>query len=342
MENTTQLSTCSREGCHPNDKDGCIEGLAPQDCPNRHPFAVPQDAVEESSQPTADITPAGFVKVHNGEAYTSEEADIFLRRKKATVIALLGCPDSGKTTAAVMLYELLKRQRLSDLGFAGSNTIRGFQRRSFKSLIASGLQIPDTDRTSRGQPVQFLHLRICIEKTNNIFHDVILSDRTGEDFEACIAKPDLCASYPEIPRADWHVLLVDGNKLIKNETAGLHVSDVRKIFASLIKTPLKNLQIVLTKFDKVSASKNKETAVNRFNTLVADLTRRANDRFSISTYNLAARPTSNDDLTGFGLDQLVLQWFAPPGNIKPAKKYMPVLVDGSPYDMLLNTISYGG
>jgi hypothetical protein len=343
MDNSAQNSTCSRNGCHASDVDGCIDGLPPKECPNRHPFAVPQDTViEKFEQLQIDTVPAGLVRMHNGEAYTSEETDAFLRRKKATVVAFLGCPDSGKTTAAVMLYELLKRRRLQGLGFAGSNTIRGFQRRSFKSLITSGLQVPDTDRTSRNQPVQFLHLRICTDQSTHEMHEVILSDRTGEDFEACIAKPDLCASYPEIPRADWHVLLVDGRKLIQDDTAALHISNVRKIYSSLIKTPIKNLQIVLTKFDKVSSSDNKDTALNRFDTLVADLIRRACGKFQVTTHNLAARPTSDGDFTGFGLDEVVLQWFPERENSSFARKHIPILVQGSPYDMLLNTLNLRG
>lgn len=338
MEDDIQLATCPREGCHPDDDDGCIEGLALKDCPNRHPFVVPQDSVEEPSIFRAEVTPPGTVRVHNGEAYTTEEADIFLRRKNAVVIAFLGCPNTGKTTAAVMLYELLKRRRLPSLGFAGSNTIRGFQRRSFKSLLASGLRIPDTDRTSGNKPVQFLHLRVCTNSNQHAFHDMLLSDRTGEDFEACIAKPNLCASYPEIPRADWHVLLVDGKKLIKDDKAALHISEVRKIFASLVKTEIGNLQVVLTKFDKVSASVNKVIAVERFDALVADLKKRSKGLFAMTAHNLAARPSSDDALTGFGLDELVMAWFASDAKPVSVRKHIPILVDGAPYDMLLNTI----
>lgn len=338
MEDNIQLATCPREGCHPDDDDGCIEGLALKDCPNRHPFVVPQDPVDEPSIPRTEVAPPGTVRVHNGEAYTTEEVDIFLRRNNAIVVAFLGCPSTGKTTAAVMLYELLKRRRLPSLGFAGSNTIRGFQRRSFKSLLASGLRTPNTDRTSGNKPVQFLHLRVCINENPHAFHNLLLSDRTGEDFEACIAKPNLCASYPEIPRADWHVLLVDGLKLIQDDKAALHISEVRKIFASLIKTEIKNLQVVLTKFDKVSTSINKAIAIQRFDGLIVDLEKRIKGVFAMTTHKLAARPSNDDALTGFGLDELVMAWFACDAKPIVTRKYIPTLTNGAPYDMLLNTI----
>lgn len=328
---------CSREGCHPEDGSGCIDGIDESECPHRHAFTVPVD-IEDSTHGLKQVEPVslGTVRIHNGEALNTVEADAFLRKHKSTVVAFVGCPDAGKTTAAVMLYELLKRKRLDGLGFVGCNTIRGFQARSFKSLLASGLSEPDTERTRRSAPVAFLHLRVCRDPVKRIFSHVLLSDRTGEDFEACIGKPAICDTYPEISRADCHVLLVNGEKLISPDLAASHVGEVRRIFLALQRSPLKKMQLVLTKFDKVEKSENKEFAVDHFNAIFQEFQQRA--QFPIVSHMLAARPNKGEELLGHGLRDIVLEWFPSDMPTVPFRKILPKLSEGNAYDLLVNTL----
>lgn len=335
------LRPCSKPGCNPEQNGDCVEGLGASDCPHRHSFVVPDDS-EDTSTAEFDIKiPDGSFRVHNGDAFTTAEADEFLRKNCSIVVAFVGCPGAGKTTAAVMLYELLKRGRLPSLGFAGSRTIRGFQSRSYKSLLSSGLVEPVTDRTRGSAPVEFLHLLVTHGNNKRQYSNLLLADRTGEDFVNCISKPDLCGSYPEIPRADCHVLLVDGNKLVNDELAALHLAQVRRIFISLIRTPLKRLQIILTKYDKVISSQLSETVTQQFEDLLAEFVKRSKGKFVISSLNMAARPSAQSDdgdYLGLGVEEMVAGWF-PKSSFSPAfLKYIPKISSARPYDMLLNTI----
>lgn len=333
--------TCSREGCNPQLSKGCIEGFEVTECPHRHGFVVPDETTIEPEMEQVAKATMGTVRVSNGDAFTTPEADLFLRKSGALVIAILGCPDAGKTTAAVMLYELIKRARLGKFSFAGSRTIRGFQSRSFRSILSSGLDEPETERTHGSKPVEFLHLRVAIGESGNILSDVLLVDRTGEDFEACMKKPDLCATFPEIPRADCHVLLVDGKKLADDNLAALHLSEVLRIFLSLNRNPIRRLQLVLTKYDKVVNSKQRELAIQRFEGCRDDLRRRLQAGALFTSHYLAARPSmteNNEDLVGHGLEELIDVWFKQCVLNTAFRKRVPRLVDGCPFDMLLNTL----
>ena len=64
---------------------------------------------------------------------SAEEADAFLRMRRAQVIALVGGNDVGKTTLLASLYELAHRDMLRDCRFAGSETLRAFEARCFLS-----------------------------------------------------------------------------------------------------------------------------------------------------------------------------------------------------------------
>jgi hypothetical protein len=332
--------TCTREGCHPELGNGCIDGLEAHECPHRNGILIPDEPEIEQLTIQNAAASIGTIRVPNGDAFTRDEADIFLRKNGACVIAVIGCPDAGKTTAAVMLYELIKRGRLGPFSFAGSKTIRGFQSRSFHSIFSSGLSEPDTERTQGSKPVEFLHLRVSDGSGANFVSDLMIADRTGEDFERCMKQPSLCAKFPEIERADHHVLLVDGKKLVNDELAALHVNEVLRIFLSVIRVQITSLQLVMTKYDKVLNSSHQDLAVERFKELEVEIRKRCG-QISLSIHYLSARPSLSDDnehLLGKGLEELMSVWMGKSNISAVFKKTIPFLSDGRPSDLLLNSM----
>ena len=341
MSTSNPIFHCKREGCKPEDSGVCIDGLPLSDCPNRFMFKpVDEDMIEEVTSSTDSEEPLGRL-LHNGESLSVLEADAYLRRYGATVVAFIGCPEAGKTTAAVMLYELSKRRKLGAFGFAGSRTIRGFQQRAHKSLLASGRSIAETERTSVGTPVSFLHLRLQCAGESNSSMDLLLSDRSGEDFVQCLNTPNLCSEFPEIMRADCHVLLVDGEKLMDPDEASKQISKVRRLFISLSQCGALSasglVQVVLTKHDLVNCSDHKDATLQRFDDFVDNLKSRSGE-VRLTAHKLAARPSCCTNFNpGDGLGKLVDEWL--PQKVKTEfHLYIPKLSDGTAFDLLINTV----
>ena len=338
MSTGDQIFHCKREGCKPEESGVCIDGLPLSDCPNRFMFEpVDEDLIVEAASTNSE-EPLGRI-LHNGESFSVLEADEYLRRYGATVVAFIGCPNAGKTTAAVMLYELSKRRKLGAFGFVGSRTIRGFQRRAHKSLLASGRSVADTEHTSVGSPVSFLHLRLQSAGENDGFMDLLLSDRSGEDFVQCLDKPYLCSEFPEIMRADCHVILVDGAKLMNPGEAPRQIADVRRLFISLNQCgAIANsglVQVVLTKHDLISCSKHKDATLQRFDDFVKNLRGRISGNVMLTAHKLAARPSccTNFEL-GDGLGKLVSDWL--PKKLKTEYHLsIPTLSNGTAFDLLI-------
>lgn len=333
---------CKREGCIPEESGICIDGLPLSDCPNRFIFEPVDEELAAVNSSLMGYDEDHRIQLHNGEAFNIVEADILLRRHGVIVVAFIGYQYAGKTTAAIMLYELAKRRRLEPFGFAGSYTIRGFQERSHKSLVSSGRQVADTKRTSGSIPVSFLHLRLQKMGAQSESIELLLSDRSGEDFEQCLNTPGLCGTFPEVMRANYHVLLVDGEKLANPDTASKHIGEIRRLVLALNQcnalTASGLVQVVLTKHDLVCQSepKHKEDALQRFDIIIKELKKRLPEAVRVTEHKLAARPSSQFNL-GDGLTNLISEWF-PQSSEADYHLAIPKLTTGSAYDLLINTL----
>jgi hypothetical protein len=333
---------CKREGCIPEESGVCIDGLPLSDCPNCFVFEPVDEDLADVDSPLVESADISGIRHHNGEAFGTVEADLHLRRHGATVVAFIGCPDAGKTTAAIMMYELSKRRLLGPFGFASSYTIRGFQERVHTSLLASGRQIADTIRTSGGTPVSFLHLRLQKTEEQSEPIELLLSDRSGEDFEKCLNKPELCKTFPEVMRANCHVLLVDGAKLANPDVASKHIVHIRRLIIALNQGGALSasglVQVVLTKHDLVSQSEHREEALQRFDLIISDIKNRLAQTVRLTEHKLAARPLSCTEFNlGDGLVNLISEWI-PQKHTGEYRLVIPTLTAGTAYDLLINTI----
>lgn len=337
---------CKREGCMPEESGVCIDGLPLSDCPNRFVFEPVDENLAGVDSSLVESDDEHVIRLHNGEALQIDEANLHLRRHGAFVVAFIGCPETGKTTAAVMLYELSKRRRLEPFGFAGSFTIRGFQERAHMSLLSSGRRVADTKRTSGGTPVSFLHLRLQKTGEPSEAIELLLSDRSGENFEQCLKSPRVCETFPEVMRANCHVLLVDGEKLSNPDAASNHIGEIRRLVFALIQcgafAASGLVQIVLTKHDLVCQSEHREEALQRFDLIIEGLKKRLietglNETVRVTEHKLAARPSCPQFNLGDGLANLICDWF-PQQQETEYRLVMPSLMTGTAYDLLINTV----
>ncbi|MDR8402242.1 hypothetical protein NE850_38655 [Paraburkholderia sp. USG1] len=342
MTQLTETSAigCERDGCNPAES-GCIDGLPIAECPRR----IRIDPVEDTSEDVSEDLPSrGSGKlVHNGDAFTLTEADAFLRRYDARVIAFIGCPDVGKTTAAVMLYEMAKRRKLDGYKFAGSRTIRGFQERAHLALVSSGQTTPDTPRTPVSKPPAFLHLQLVRGSAQPAVCSVelLLADRTGEDFVRAIDKPSLILQYPEIERANCHVVLVDGKKLADMNEGPKHLGQVRRLIRALSENKAfvnsELLQIALTKHDEVLGSEDYAGAQERFELIVESAKDYLKEKVRVTAHRLAARPLTQDVQLGDGILPMLDEW-SPSNLTKSYQMVVPKPAVGRMYDRLNNLL----
>ena len=201
---------------------------------------------------------------------SAEEADAFLRMRRAQVIALVGGNDVGKTTLLASLYELAQRNLLRECWFAGSETLRAFEERCFLSRSASGRPEPDTERTSRQSKLKLLHIRFIVDAASV---DLVLSDRAGESYVTdMLDAPQTSLEMPELSRSDCMSLLVDGKELATPDRRQLQIARVRRLWMSLLQTGIVRerlaVQVVFTKLDILQGSPEKDAGLSAFAELV--------------------------------------------------------------------------
>ena len=253
-----------------------------------------------------------LIQLRGGGEMSTEEADAFLRMRRAQVIALVGGNDVGKTTLLASLYELAQQDLLRDCWFAGSETLRAFEARCFLSRAASGRLEPDTERTSRHSKLKLLHIRFIVDSASV---DLVLSDRAGESYVTdMLNAPRTSLEMPELSRSDCMSLLVDGKELATPDRRQLQIARVRQLWMSLLQTGVVRerlaVQIVLTKLDILQGSSEKDAGLTAFSELVEEIRARGSSKMlDLTVHQIASRPAPGGTLKfGTGLESLLRTW----------------------------------
>ena len=138
----------------------------------------------------------------------------------ATVVGILGDPESGKTACLVSLYLLVSRARLNGWSFADSRSLMAFEQISRGARRWLDGQQPDqmtvhTELADHRTP-GFVHLRLRHDSTGAVF-DFFLPDLPGEWTKALVNKADT-GRLEFMKSADVIWLMTDGRTLINKET----------------------------------------------------------------------------------------------------------------------------
>ena len=137
--------------------------------------------------------------------------------------------------------------------------------------------------------------------------------------------PRVASDFTEILRADSVTILVDGDRLSQPAYRHNTKSEVLMMLQGLIDgdaiTGRPSLAIVLTKLDIVLAREAKKTEVF-FEALVQSMRDRYGSHFrDVVTFRVAANPTGDITMRGFGVDDLLTFWSAPPWE-QPLSEYV--------------------
>lgn len=303
---------CRLSGCGGPASGVCINNLSFDECPDVLNAAHPEDDVSHPLPPRLD---RDFVLVPGGHALDAAACDALLRQRGGTVVGLVAGPEVGKTTLIGLMYELLVRRRMAAFGFAGSDTLRGYDERCYLARTATNAASADTLRTPAQDELSFTHLRVASGKSRL---DVVFSDRSGEHFERVMDKPNGIAEFQELQRADIILILVDLTELLREPN--LQFSQTRRWTMAMAQNGMldgKAVYLVGTKADLAVRTPGSRVAKKALNGLADDLSRKTRGA-PILPRIVACRPRRGFTVVGEGVEALLTEILAPRARVREA------------------------
>jgi hypothetical protein len=248
--------------------------------------AIVQAHKEESREP---------IKFHTGEKLTVDEASLLTIDRPVRVVLCVGPQDAGKTTFIARIGELFRVGASRRLRFAWSKTLCAFERATWLATIASGAGKPDTPRTHRPENDTFLHLCIYLDEQPAAKSEILISDLAGETFPTALASREFCGQQRALARADHIVVFLDCHSIIdsgkRHSERDNALTFLRRVTA--VRTDLApiHLHIILSRWDYVTRSDQREAHESFCDAIEADVTARAGNRFAtLRFHRIAARP----------------------------------------------------
>jgi hypothetical protein len=224
----------------------------------------------------------------------------------------------------------VRRGLATDLCFAGSETIRGFEERCHLSRLASMRSSPDTPHTS--MELRFLHLGVVMEPKGERV-ELFMADRRGEQFQDLLDRPVLGGSFPEVKRGDSVAFLLDGEHLVDGSKREAAISKVQRLAMALRDVVARSLavQLIVTKNDKIQGHKDESLVRSRIDTLSSRLAKTFAPETRYTVHYIAARKL--DDASN-GLSSLLSEWLQPLRN--HVCDTVPVPLGTNAFERLMN------
>lgn len=290
----------------------------PDDADDREDDALP-DGGEEGADGGDDDSdnrtlPTG-VAVFPGTDLSADLARAVMAGSLCRVVVVAGMPKSGKTTLMATLYELFQSGPFAGYNFAGSRTQLGFDERCHRGRTASQRKEEDMERTLPGE-VGYLHLALRTERGDQPIRHLLFTDISGETFRDEVRNSASATRALEVlRRADHFVLLIDAAELTNPARRQKAIADARMVLESCAQEdmigPRTHVQVAYARWDLVPADDTAEGVRLRsfLERVVEPVLRAFQGRVaSISTDQLAARPTSDVLELGHGVGKLLQTW----------------------------------
>ncbi|WP_409321451.1 TRAFAC clade GTPase domain-containing protein [Pseudomonas monteilii] len=296
-----------------------------------------EQSPEEASQSVStlrDLPQATLLSV--------EDADAFLRWRPASIVAIIGERNGGKTTLISEIYAQFLKGKFADYMFSHSLSLMGFEKKIFQSRSESGLEVPDTQRTSAQEGLSFFHLQIADLLTNSSKHDLLISERAGETYKDIRDKPELASSLLEITKSEIIVLIIDGERVCDARERAEVFASIRNIARALVQSEYiqekSRIQLVTTKFDLLQGD-NSPKALEALVNFEETIRKIFDNKHLISTHRVAARDPKRLMDPAHGVAELLRSWLQPKVVAVGCSLKLPTLV--SEFDKLaLRRTSY--
>jgi hypothetical protein len=274
----------------------CLEGHK-KDCPHLLPDEEPQTAAEAVEAPRTVIQERH--RFPSGEKLILAEASRLLNGRPVRVVLCAGAHKSGKTTFIALIGEMFRKGTFTEYEFAGSDTLCGFERASWRATIESGAESPDTERTFRVENDTFFHLLVRPSERTSGPLELLVSDLSGETYPEALASQPVCASQQALVRADHLVLFIDGKSIIDNAKRHAECDNAKTFLArvqSVMHRPKAlHVQVAFSRWDYVLNHEKSADFEKICTDFESDLQRKFGDSFaSLKIWKIAARPKKMD------------------------------------------------
>lgn len=282
----------------------------------------------EQDQRWITLPPSGMLSI--------EDADAMLRWRPASLIAVVGERNGGKTTLVTEIYERFLRGPFAGMLFAHSLSLLGFERKSFHSRAESGAEMPDTPRTSKQDGLRMFHLAVADEGDLRRT-DLLVSERAGEVYREIRDQPVRAAELLEVRKAATVALVIDGQRVLDDRRRAEVFASVRNVLRALADGGVINsraqVQLVTTKCDLLEADKA-AAARDALGEFEERTTASYTGRFAvIEAFRTAARDPRGVIEPARGLAPLLRSWLRSGSEPAVEAPTAPALVDE--FDRLL-------
>lgn len=293
------------------------------------------DVFETSDASQGGDVEGRWVELPHAGMLTIEDADDLLRWRAASVIAIVGERNGGKTTLVTELYERYLRGPFAGYQYTQSLSTLGFELKSFQSRADSGAEVPDTPRTSKQDGLKFFHLALSSEKLPRT--DLLISERAGETYRDVRDHPALAPSIIEVRKAAKVIFILDGERVADPLRRTEAIASVRHLARAFNDSgslpPTAELQLVTTKWDLLDTAAQ-AVACDELDAFEARFVEAHTGQCSkVSTFRVAARDPKGILEAGYGLAPLLQSWVAPITRISFTEPPLPYLADE--FDRLL-------
>ncbi|HAB62502.1 MAG TPA: hypothetical protein DCE48_17700 [Lachnospiraceae bacterium] len=269
---------------------------------------------------------SGFIKLPHGLALTVAETYPITASEVSKTIILIGPFDSGKTTIETTIYQLFQRKPFAGLYFAGSQSLFGYEERSFYTRLESKKETATTPRTSRFADEIFLHLKLYDSatktKTNYLFGDI-----SGEEIYSHLGNVEtISEKMPYLKSADSYVFILDGKQLAdrnkRNGAIDQAYNMARTIFDAKLYSSSTRVQVLISKYDilKKNDDANMEITIDKRLQSIVDLLKKYVSE--VTVHKVAAMPEQGDFEVGYGLEELLSTWNKPYTDNQVVESYM--------------------
>jgi hypothetical protein len=220
--------------------------------------------------------------------------------------------------------------------FSDSQTLLGFEKKSYPSRAETGADKPDTARTSMRDGLTFFHLGM-ISESDKRRRDLLITERAGEAYREARDRPADSMALLELRKARTVVFILDGERVANDKTRAEAFASIRgmiRAFSDAGAIPAAaEVQLVTTKFDllMVKEAADALTALAEFE---ERLIRSHSGRFAkITHWRTAARDPKGQTEPAWGVPSVLQSWLDPP---QPLQGFSPPLpeLDGE-FDRLL-------
>ena len=219
-------------------------------------MANDSDVFEENVPNSKNSQSDDSIELPSSQLLTLEELDALQKKNSVKIISLIGEGDCGKTTLALSIYNEFLKRAFAGYKFFNSNSLLGFEKMSYLSRAISGLEIPETMRTSFTSNLEFFHLAL---KKSNLTKPINLaiSEWAGEHYNAIPSTPNSVSDFLEIANADELVFIVNGEKIMDNLEREATFTRCKKVIRAVYDSKCYkknvNFSLLTTKIDQVTS-----------------------------------------------------------------------------------------